>query len=614
MSTSPRSVALVVLAAIVIAGCGSSTKSAKPATTAGAHTAAAAAVNHGVASPHVVSLLAGEGIATVAALTSTTPVTAVKGKPVLTFTTDQVNAMAAAAADHAGLLGSVLDAAHPAPAGAPSYSYLLAAWVSKGTSAGATEVRSLMGPQTWGQAPSIVFPVLALPLFTADVVRAAGARSTQSAPADVIEPAALTGIVDAPCSLVSKFISDVLDTVAEDLMLASPSGSGVAVEVGSFFVSLWNTAVGLAHLAITNLLKAVTAPVLRVIESVAAIAAVVAEVVTNITPWTVAVTANPVSVERGGGGSFVAKVSSGLGISDYPAAVADCAKALNITLPSLTANGTPATWTLGGPLFATTATSVTLNTAGSSSISYKTGDSPVDPNCGSGPSPTPPAATGTGSITVTRPAINDLKTLVSNLLSTSIPVAGGVVASILQPLVDEVLAKVDTLSQLNGSATVRVTTPIGTGKGDCPPPGEACMVGAWTATIVSISTDGHGVLAGGRGSHWTISPNGHEVINWDGSGPFVLDGAGQFSYVGMSTETVKIPSGDGSSGHWSAHIDTDNITASYSQAVRDATGLTTKPVPSDAGISDSGHWTCTPGALSVTANADSSTITVELRK
>jgi hypothetical protein len=620
-SPRPRIVALAVLAAtaVVVAGCGSTPKPGAPSgTPSAASTNAAAATGKGVSSAQVVSLLASEGIATVAKVTSTAAVVPVKGKPVMTFTTDQVDAMVAAAGDHAGLLGSVLDAAHPSPAGDPSYSYLLAAWVTKGTSSGAAQMRSLMGPQAWNQAPSIVFPALALPLFTADVVRAAGSRSTstQAPPVGETQPASLTGVVTSPCSLVSTFISDVLDTVAEALMLASPSGSGVDVAVGSFFVDLWNTAVGLAHLAIKSLLQAVTAPVLKTIEAVAAMAAVIAEVVTNITPWTVAVNATPASVERGGVGTFVAKVSSGLGLGNYPAAVSDCANALKITLPSLTASGTPATWALGGPLIPSSPTTVTLDASGSSTVAYRTLEPPVNPSCSGGSTP-PPPATGSGTITVTRPAINDLKTMVSNLLSTSIPVAGGVVASILQPLVDEVLGKVDSLSQLTGTGFVTVTTPTGSGSGSgtgkCPPTGGVCMVGAWTAVNVDITTEGHHGLEGGRGSHWRIYPNGHEIINWAGSGPFALAGDPQFTYSGSSTETVLIPAAGQSAGRWAAHIDTADVIAIYSPGLAEITGKKSVAVPSDAGISDSGHWTCTPGMLTVTANAEGSSITVELR-
>ena len=372
--------------------------------------------------------------------------------------------------------------------------------------------RRLRGPVAhgrpgWGDAPSVVFPVLALPLFTADVIHAAGVRATSSAALGAGTPATLTALVNSPCSLVSNFISDALDTVAEQLMLASPSGSGVAVDVGSF-VNLWNTAVGLAHQAINNLVKVVTDPVSsRRLSRCGQRRRDRRRYATNITPWTVDVTASPPSIMSGDSGSFLAKVTSGLGVSDYPDAVKDCAGALGITLPSLTANGTPATWTVSGPLSPTSSTSVTLDTTGSNTLTYRTSTTPTSPGCG-GPSPGPSPGSGSATITVTRPAINDLKTLVSNLLSTSIPVAGGVVGSILGPLVDQILGALDSVSQVTGTGTVAITPPSSGagsgGSGGCPhvttPPvtgsTTACMVGTWTAVNVIITNAGRGPRRG----------------------------------------------------------------------------------------------------------------------
>jgi hypothetical protein len=222
---------------------------------------------------------------------------------------------------------------------------------------------------------------------------------------------------------------------------------------------------------------------------------------------------------------------------------------------------------------------------------------------------------------VTRPAINDLKTLVSNLLSTSIPVAGGAVGSILGPLVDQVLGALDSVSQVTGTGTVAITPPSSGagsgGSGGCPhvttPPvtgsTTACMVGTWTAVNVIITNAGRGPLEGGAGSHWTIHYTGEEDIDWAGSGPFSIGGVPVFQYVGSSTETVRVPAAGVSSGPWSAHIDSDDVTAIYPPSI----GKPPMAVPSDAGVDDSGTWTCSPGSLTVTANAEGSTITVELK-
>jgi hypothetical protein len=207
-------------------------------------------------------------------------------------------------------------------------------------------------------------------------------------------------------------------------------------------------------------------------------------------------------------------------------------------------------------------------------------------------------------------------------LSTSIPVAGGVVQSILQPLVDEVLGDLDSLSQITGTGAVTISSPPGSGgSGVCPPATTppsaggataACMVGTWTAINVIITNAGRGPLEGGRGSHWTIAADGKEDINWNGSGPFVLAGQPEFAYAGSSTETVKIPTSGASSGPWAAQIDSDDVTAIYPTAIAQITGKASEVVPSDAGVRDSGTWSCSPGRLTVTANAEGSTITVEL--
>jgi hypothetical protein len=268
----------------------------------------------------------------------------------------------------------------------------------------------------------------------------------------------------------------------------------------------------------------------------------------------------------------------------------------------------------------TSSTSVTLDTTGSNTLTYRTSTTPTNPSCG-GASPGPSPGSGSATITVTRPAINDLKTLVSNLLSTSIPVAGGVVGSILEPLVDEVLGALDSLSQVTGTGAVTITSPSSGGEsggsGGCPhvttPPvtgaATACMVGSWTAINVIITNAGRGPIEGGAGSHWTIHATGDEDIDWDGSGPFSINGAVIFTYTGMSTETVRIPTTGASSGPWFAHIDSDDLTATYPADLVHAPNQ----VPSDAGIDDSGTWTCSPGSLTVTANAEGSTITVELK-
>jgi hypothetical protein len=118
-----------------------------------------------VSAADLTTVFAAEGIATLSSMSATLPVEAVHGPVIMRFTTDQVRAMAGEASAGSGLRGGALDAAHPVPAGTPPLSYLLAAWVATGRSAGAAEIRWLMGTQDWSAAPRLTFPLVALPLF-----------------------------------------------------------------------------------------------------------------------------------------------------------------------------------------------------------------------------------------------------------------------------------------------------------------------------------------------------------------------------------------------------------------------------------------------------------------
>ena len=609
--TMRKGIAVVVASiSLLVVGTGSGANatahSPRPIT---AHTAANA-----VSAGELESLFASEGIATVRSMSATGTVDPVTGPISMRFTTWQVQAMTEGAAPGSGVRGSALDAAHPVPAGGLPFSYVLAAWVSSGSSRGAAEVRSLMGPQDWSAAPSIVFPTVALPLFAADVIGAAqaGILAGAASPRSAAPPRSMLGI-ESPCSLVSGFIDDVMSTVFDALTLTSPPGSSLGTKIGQFFVDVWNTGLSYAQKAVSGLLKTVTEAVVKQIENMAAAASVIAEVVTNIGPWKADVTAVPPAITQGDGGSFKVKVTTPAGGTDYPTAVSDCAAKLGFTLPSLNAKKAPAKWKLSGPLSAANTTSVVLDSTGASTISYTTKSQPPS-DTGSCSSGSPPGSTngsesGVGSITVTRPAIGDIKGLLTNLLTTNVPVVGSQVQKILNPLIDEVLKRLDTLTEITGSAKVEIKEPSTTGGTTTGDSGcAACMVGNWTATSVSIGTTGSYV--GGSGSRWIIRADGTETIDWDGSGYFYVGGAPIYSYQGQETEHVEIETG--SSGKWSARVTADNRIALYDPTVSQVTGKKSEIVPSTAGVAISGRWVCNGNSMAVTATADGSTADVRL--
>jgi hypothetical protein len=485
-------------------------------------------------------VLAQNGIATVADESSTAALVPVKGGTRLRFARAQVQSMALGAANGAGISGSALDFATTTPAGDVPISYLLAAWVSKGTTRSAHAIRTIMGSENWTQAPTIVFPTIALPLFVSDVAAAMPANPTASGTnpqgGTIIH---LAGVTNAPCTLVSNFIDTTLASVFKSLALDAPSASPGS-SVGRFFVGLWNAAISLAQAAITGLVHAITAPVVAAIGSISAAVAVISEVVSYITPWSVKVTADPTTITAGDSGSFSAAIDSPPG-AGYPATVTDCASALGITLPKLGAGGADATWTLAGPpaMTATSATSVTLDEAGSTKIDYSTTAS--DSGCAAGSSG---AEGGSGTLAVKRQAVDDLQTLADSMLTSGLGIAGStvgsIVHSILDPILGAILGELDSLTRVNGTGTVIINPK--SGSADCPTadqpsasakPGDAaeCLIGSWNTTVQSFNTK----PLGGAGQVYTFTSTGTGSVDYSGSAPVSnLDGNGSIVYSGTA--------------------------------------------------------------------------------
>ena len=534
-----------VLAACALTACGAAqgtTASAlvgRPALAAGALGGPYTSASVGAAE----LVLAQNGIATVADESSTAALVPVTGGVRLRFTRAQVQSMALGAANGAGISGSALDSATTTPSGDVPISYLLAAWVSKGTTRSARAIRTIMGSENWTQAPTILFPTIALPLFVSDVAAAMPAKPAASGtnPQGGVT-VRLAGVTNAPCTLVSNFIDTTLAAVFNALTLDAPSASQGS-RVGGFFVSLWNAAISLAQAAVTGLVHAITAPVVAAIGSISAAVAVISEVVSYITPWSVKVTADPTPITAGDSGSFSAAIDSPPG-AGYPGAVTDCAGALGITLPKLGAQGADATWTLAGPgMTATSATSVTLDEAGSTKIDYSTTAS--DSDCAAGPSE---AEGGSGTLAVTRQAVDDLKTLADSMLTSGLGIAGStvgpIVQSILDPILAGVLGELDSLTRVNGTGTVIINPKSGSAdcsKADQPAasakPGDAteCLVGSWDTTVQSFDSK----PLGGAGQVYTFTSSGTGSLDYSGSAPVAnLDGNGSIVYSGTAQWTI----------------------------------------------------------------------------
>ena len=584
------------------------------------------------------SVLAADGIATVADESSTTPLVGVSGAVRMRFTQAQVRALALQAADGGGITGSTLDAAVNLPAPDPSFSYLLASWISTSSTPAAAAMRSMMGSQDWAQAPKLVFPAVTLPLFVADVIGAAPAAAGSSSGTSftlpnaggggsgmVVESAGFVrdGVFSAPCSTASNFIQGVLNTVFSALQLTAPSGTGLGSTVGGFFVGIWNGALSLAQKAAQGLISALTGPVLAAIKAAAGAAAVISQISAYLNPWSVKVTADPGSLDPGGQGSFAATVDAGLGGADYPAAVTDCAGALGITLPPLTAADASATWDLTGPLSTDADTSVTLDSQGSSTLAVTATQPSADDSCAD--SGNDSGSTGVGRITVTRPGLDHLQQLATSMLTNGLGAAGSVIGpivqSVLAPMLDTVLGQLNGLTQVIGAGTVTVNAPTPS-DGCTPTPTPtptatanaetaACIVGTWTTTdwTSTYAANERGL----SGAKWTLTADGAWSEQFDGSSPMLnVGGSKTVTYTGTATGTVQL-SGDSATattGTWKDSNIQGVITGSFSDG-----SVKAYPYSEWGWAPASGTWSCSGNSMSVTyAESTGSTATVTLSR
>jgi len=580
-----------LLTALVLINCNLAVGLAAPANAAPvATTRAPSAIS--LSTPSVIKLLAGDGVVTVANELTIAPLVPVS-KPIgLQFTQAQVASLAVGAADDDGIPGAALDATVPVGKGAPPFSYLLAAWASTGTSEGAAAVRAVMGPQNWRQAPTLVFPSVALALFTADVMAAAGAQATgPSAVSDrAVDPArgqspqlSPMDLFSSPCTTVTSFIQETLDKLFEVLKLGPPSGSSVVAKVGGFFVTLWNVAVSLAQTVVNGLIKYSAAFFSSVVE-IAGDAFALAELVSNLVPWSAKVTAVPSSVALGGNGGVFKAVIGGGGTT-YPSYVEDCAKGLGLQLPSFSAKGSKATWTVSGPITPTSTTAPVLDSQGSNTLSYTTGPVP----CVSALPADEQKAHAT--ISLTRSAIGPLKTLLTDLLARLTGAVGTYLKPLIGGLMGDIASKLSPLAQVSATGTVMLSKPTAGDKSQtsCP-----CVLGKW---VVRNETVALARSSGGAGTTWALTPDGDNPaegtiqVDYSGSQPLITPQIGlKVQYSGSEEDSFSIPPADlgASSGTWTVRAVSGHVVATTTFGGQPKTA----PVPFDGGVAFSGTWTC----------------------
>lgn len=260
-----------------------------------------------------------------------------------------------------GLLGSELDAIAPLPVGSPPMSYLLAAWVSTGTSAAARRAQAWMGDADWRHAPQLVFPVPAVAMFVAEM---AAATDRELPPIDAVATSATgpMGFARGPaqaaqgvCSTVQGLLSGAIGALFGALRLQPVSGGTFFDDVVSTLVDIWNVAVGLAQGIVQGLVDAITAPIFAAIRTGVAALGVASLVLSNLSHQVLTMRVAPtpgadpyyrfsVGDEPPVVGQFLATAPSLT--TEWPDALVDCARTAGATLPELVRPGSRADWTV----------------------------------------------------------------------------------------------------------------------------------------------------------------------------------------------------------------------------------------------------------------------------
>jgi hypothetical protein len=162
----------------------------------------------------------------------------------------------------------------------------------------------------------------------------------------------------------------------------------------------------------------------------------------------------------GGLGQFTAKVVISSGFSAWPPALLDCLPS-GVDLPPLDAANAKATWSVAGPVFPRTATNIVLDSAGQGTLGYGTTPATPESGCSSEAGPAGGPAIASGTITVARPGIEQLKQLATNMIANGFGVAGSLVSPVLHavlgPILNSALGALEDLTKLSGTGYLFVT-------------------------------------------------------------------------------------------------------------------------------------------------------------
>jgi hypothetical protein len=426
----------------------------------------------------------------------------------------QLDAEELEVADGQGVLGADLDRVIGTEPGLPPPSFLVAGWISASGSPGAALARAMMGDRDWTTAPSILFPLLVLSLYSADAAQFADAlagpgttpptvTSNSEAPTDseAPTPAGFVGagaggvapirVVVNVCAEVKGFVDKTVAAMFDALgHLQTPqvpsSGNNVLDFFGSGIQTGLDLAVGVVNglidagrFLVVNGIKLAVQPILNEVAKVASALAVVATVTSLLRPWTIRMDAAPpstrksVGAEPGQAGTVSATVDLG-GLDEWPPYVVGCAQTAGVTLPSLKPVGAPITWKVdqspGDLAIEDPGRAEVLDANAHAELAYTTTQEDEETAKGD-----PATGTLTVRVSIRRKEIADFQQTISNLLFANIPsLIAPILTSLLGPTVNSVLAAIPAFLDSTARVPVIVTYHEETTTTTSAPPSSGC--------------------------------------------------------------------------------------------------------------------------------------------
>jgi hypothetical protein len=404
----------------------------------------------------VVQALAEVGVAVYASSGDSSPIRAVRSPEVpLKFLGWQVRDLALdVTTSGAGLSGDDLDRIAPVQAGYVPTSYLVAAYVKSGSTAGARLARALLGNQDWAHPSVISFPILVLVFLLADTARAEeeGLPTPSGAALTSDVRTTRTISVSSLCSALANWEDEVFGTLF-NLLTVPPSSNAVL----NFLGGLWNAGIGLVEQTLKQAISALTASAVTTIRLIITVVAVAAEAVSFLQNVKITLTANPIVNRYSNNPGTVTATLGDPDGADWPQALQDCLAAFGVQLPSLNGvNHDPVSWTAiptPGSAAMVTNQQMRMDGRNTARLSYVTGFE--EPSCSQRPDDLLQV-----DVTVHRVEVDNLKQFLLDFFNGQIGRLPSMITGIIGPKLDELLVgaldKLAPLADLHDRRFVRI--------------------------------------------------------------------------------------------------------------------------------------------------------------